>query len=113
MTAPVPHDQWSLPHGWDRLLEHRSRLGICVMLARGSRITFRRLRDLLDETNGGLGAHLKRLDDAGYVTATKRFVDRKPVTWYALTSRGRRALQDHLGAMDNIVHDSGQADRRG
>ncbi len=87
----------------DRLLEHRVRLAIAVLLSRWDRLSFSRLRELTGETDGSLGAHLRRMEDAEYVTADKEFVDRKPVTWYALTRAGRDALAAHLGALEDLI----------
>lgn len=87
----------------DRLLEHRIRLALCVLLARGEHITFGRFKELLDETDGSLGANLQRLEEAGYIRPRKAFTDRKPVTWYALTAKGRRALARHLEAFDALT----------
>src|SRR6185369_7346910 len=83
----------------DKLLEHRSRLGACVLLARAQAMTFSTLRELLQETDGNLGAHLRKLEDAGYVAVDKRFEERKPVSWYTLAAKGSKALRAHLAAM--------------
>src|SRR6476661_11044691 len=90
------------PNGLDRLdalLQHRSRLGAMVLLSGADAISFSRLRTLLDETDGNLGAQLRKLEDAGYVSVNKAFIDRKPTSWYALTPQGLRALKGHLKAM--------------
>ena len=58
---------------------------------------------MLGETDGNLGAQLRKLEEAGYVEVTKAFADRKPVSWYALTDAGRRALKAHLAAMEALV----------
>jgi DNA-binding MarR family transcriptional regulator len=92
----------------DRLLEHRTRLGICVLLARNDSMTFRLLRDLLEETDGNLGANLGRLEEAGYVRASKEYEDRKPVTWYVLTVEGGRALRTHLDALGRLARHAGE-----
>lgn len=89
--------------GLDRLLEHRVRLGVCVLLSRHDKITFSRFKDLLEETDGSLGAHLRRLEDAGYVAVRKEFLGRRPVTWYSLTSAGRRALGSHLEVLQRLI----------
>lgn len=89
--------------GLDRLLEHRVRLGIGVLLSRADALSFTRLRELLGETDGNLGANLRRLEDAGYVAVRKEFVDRKPVSWYALTPAGRGALAEHVRALERIA----------
>jgi DNA-binding MarR family transcriptional regulator len=90
----------------DKLLEHRSRLGSCVLLSRLKRLSFRRLRELLQETDGNLGAHLRKLEDAGYVEVSKEFVERKPVSWYRLSPEGRKALKKHLDALSRLIGDA-------
>jgi len=89
---------------WDDLLQHRARIGAAVLLARHDRLSFRRLKVLLDETDGNLGAQMRKLEDAGYVTARKEFLARRPVTWYRLTPRGKRALSQHLANMERLIN---------
>lgn len=79
------------------------RLAITVLLSRWDRLSFSRLRELTGETDGSLGAHMRRLEEAGYVSADKEFRDRKPVTWYALAPAGRRALGAHLRALEDLI----------
>jgi hypothetical protein len=88
--------------GLNPLLQHRSRLGAMVLLS-GSDLTFSRLKDLLDETDGNLGAQLRKLEEAGYLLVNKKFVDRKPVSWYSLSSAGSNAIKAHLKAMEGII----------
>jgi DNA-binding MarR family transcriptional regulator len=88
--------------GLDPLLQHKSRLGAMVLLS-GADLSFTRLKSLLDETDGNLGAQLRKLEEAGYVSVKKEFVDRKPVSWYSLTTPGSRALKSHLKAMEDII----------
>jgi len=101
-----PTDPALLPGGltgFDRLLEHRSRLAICVLLTREKSINFARLKYLLEESDGNLGAHLRRLEAAGYIAVTKSFIDRKPESRYALTAEGRRRLAAHLDALNVLI----------
>jgi len=90
----------------DELLQHRTRLGACVLLADSDALSFTRLRELLDESDGNLGAHLRRLEEAQYVEVRKEFVGRKPVTWYSLAPAGRSALKAHLAALDALIRAS-------
>jgi DNA-binding transcriptional ArsR family regulator len=87
----------------DKLLEHRVRLAIAVLLARRDALSFSRLKELLGETDGSLGAHLRRLEEAGYVDCEKEFVARKPVTWYRLAPAGRRALARHVEGLERLL----------
>ena len=94
--------------GLDKLLEHRSRLGACVLLSHAEAISFSSLRELLGETDGNLGVHLRKLEDASYVAVSKKFEDRKPVTWYILAAKGQHALKAHLeGAIRSIPRELG------
>lgn len=87
----------------DTLLDHRVRLAICVLLSRYDRLSFARLKELTAETDGSLGAHLRRLEEAEYLRVKKEFVGRKPTSWYALSSKGLAALAVHLGALTDLL----------
>jgi len=87
----------------DALLQHRARLGTMVLLSTNAGINFSTLRALLNETDGNLGAQLRKLEEAEYIAVKKEFQDRKPVSWYSLTTIGRRALKAHLAALETVV----------
>lgn len=87
----------------DPLLQNRTRLGACVLLADAESLSFSRLKELLEETDGNLGASLRKLEDAGYVSVRKEFVERKPVSWYALTKPGSAAVKGHLKALEALI----------
>ncbi len=89
--------------GLNKLLGHRTRLGICVLLARNDQLSFRRLKELLEETDGNLGAQLRKLEDENLISVRKEFNDRKPVSWYAITENGRTTLDAHLEAMQQLM----------
>ena len=92
----------------DRVLEHRVRLAVCVLLTRYDRLSFSRLKALTDETDGNLGANLKKLEEEGLVAVTKEFVDRKPVSWYRITPKGRKTLNAHLDGLGRIIAQAGK-----
>ena len=74
-----------------------------ITLEPESEVDFSYLRDLLDVTDGNLGAHLRRLEEAGYITVNKTFVDRKPRTFVTASPEGRRVFQDHVAALQVIL----------
>ena len=96
----------------DRLLEHRVRLAIAVLLSRYEKLSFSRLKELTDETDGNLGANLRKLEDAGYVLVAKEFVDRRPVSWYSTTRAGRRALKTQLDVLGQSIAQAGKPGRK-
>lgn len=95
----------------DRLLEHRVRLAIAVLLIRYDRLSFARLKELTEETDGNLGANLRKLEDESYITVRKEFVERKPVSWYSITPKGRKATKAHLDALSQVIAKAGTRPR--
>ncbi len=89
------------------LLEHRVRLAICVLLSRHDAMSFSRLKQVLEEKDGSLGTHLRKLEDAGYLAIQKSFRNRRPVTWYQLTDSGRAHLQEHIAKLTRLIGRSG------
>ena len=85
------------------LLEHRVRLAICVLLSKYAAMSFTRLKQVLDETDGSLGAHLRKLENSGYLDVEKAYRDRRPVTWYRLSTRGRTSLKRHLAVLKRLI----------
>lgn len=87
----------------DRVLHEKCRLAIVSMLATAELWTFVELRRTLDIKAGNLSVHLRALRNAGYVTITKRFVDRRPQTTCGLSQLGKAAFQVYLEHLEAIV----------
>ncbi len=78
-------------------------MAVLVTLGKGDELDFTKLRELLDVTDGNLGAHLRKLEEANYIQVTKSFVDRKPRTYVSATEAGRAAFQNHVAALQEII----------
>ena len=87
----------------DELLQSRVRLAIVAYLASTREAEFSVLRATIKTTDGNASAHLRKLEDAGYVSMQKRFVARKPQTRYALTERGRKALLAYVAHLEKLL----------
>ena len=66
-------------------------------------IAFPRLQELLDMTAGNLSTHLRKLEDAEYVSQEKAFRGRTPVTFVATTKSGRRAFEDYMEQLKTLL----------
>lgn len=78
-------------------------MAVLVTLGKEEEVDFSHLRSLLDVTDGNLGAHLRKLEEAGYITVNKIFVERKPRTFVSATADGRRVFQEHVAALEAII----------
>ena len=66
-------------------------------------LEFVRLKAIVGATEGNLGAHITTLEDAGYVAVEKDFVAKRPRTRVALTQKGRRAFEDYVAYLRDIL----------
>lgn len=87
----------------DDVIHSRIRLAAMSILAGVESAEFTYLRDRTGATDGNLGAHMRKLEGAGYVVADKGFEGRKPVTRYALTPRGREAFRRYVDRLEAMV----------
>jgi DNA-binding HxlR family transcriptional regulator len=87
----------------DRVIHERVRLAIVSALAGARSLSFNELKTLLDITDGNLSVHARRLEDAGFITCEKTFVDRMPRTEYQITAAGRKALDEYLDHMESLI----------
>jgi DNA-binding MarR family transcriptional regulator len=96
----------SAPGELDPVIHAQARLRVMTTLAAlgaRDRITFPRLQQLLDMTAGNLSTHLRKLEDAGYVGVEKTHAGRTPVTYVQLTRTGRRAFEDYLTTLRELL----------
>jgi len=90
----------------NELIHQSARLRIMSALAaleNDAQVDFTYLKKLLDLTDGNLGTHLLKLEEAGYLTQEKTFVDRKPRTYIRITPAGREAFGRHVAALKELL----------
>jgi DNA-binding MarR family transcriptional regulator len=87
----------------DEVIHGRLRLGVMAYLADAEVADFTELKNALEATQGNLSIHLRKLQDAGYVTIEKSFLNLKPLTQVRLTEAGRQAFADYLEALSKLV----------
>jgi len=91
----------------DDVIHGRMRLGIMAYLADAEVADFNELKRVLEATQGNLSVHLRKLEDAGYITIDKSFLGRKPLTRARLTEAGRKAFAEYLEALADLVGKAG------
>jgi DNA-binding HxlR family transcriptional regulator len=87
----------------DEVIHGRLRLGIMAYLVGAGTGDFVTLKQHLKSSDGNLSIHLRKLEEAGYVTIKKSFVDRKPRTEIAVTSLGRKAFVNYLDSISSLM----------
>jgi len=87
----------------DRVIHEKGRLAIMSLLAASPELSFTEMRTTLKMTDGNLMAHMRTLQEAGYVAVTKVFDAGRPLTTYTLTTKGKRAFSEYIDLLENIV----------
>ncbi|MBJ7597153.1 MAG: MarR family transcriptional regulator [Candidatus Nephthysia bennettiae] len=90
----------------DPLIHVPARLRIVATLAAlddGDALTFTRLQDMIGLTPGNLITHLRKLEEAGYVSSEKTGIGVWSRTTVTLTNRGRAALVAYTEALRSLL----------
>ena len=90
----------------DEIIHQSTRLKIMSALSAAGntgKLEFVELKSLLGTTDGNLGTHLTTLEKAGYVSIDKDFVGKKPRTRATITRRGRRAFEQHVDYLRDVI----------
>jgi DNA-binding transcriptional ArsR family regulator len=91
----------------DPLIHVPARLRIVATLAAlpvGDELSFTRLQDMIGLTPGNLITHLRKLEDAGYLTSEKTGSGPASRTSVALTLQGRAALDAYTEALRGLLN---------
>jgi DNA-binding MarR family transcriptional regulator len=90
----------------DPLIHVPTRLKIVATLAAlpdGDALSFTRLQDMIGLTPGNLIIHLRKLEEADYITSEKTGNGAASKTTVALTSQGRAALRAYTEALRDLL----------
>ncbi len=90
--------------GLNKNFENRIRLGVMSVLLVNDWVDFSTLKETLDLTDGNLASHIKALEKENYIEVKKQFLGNKPNTSYRATLEGRKAFEEHLKALENIIN---------
>jgi len=90
----------------DPVIHAPARLRIVATLAAladGDTLSFTRMQAILDLTPGNLITHLRKLEDAGYVTSETTGNGRASLTSITLTRQGRAALDTYTDTLRDLL----------
>jgi DNA-binding transcriptional ArsR family regulator len=91
----------------DPLIHVPARLQIMATLSAlpdGDALSFTRLQEMIGLTSGNLITHLRKLEDAGYLTSEKTGNGPASRTSVALTSGGRGALDAYTVTLRGLLN---------
>ncbi|MGF6823496.1 transcriptional regulator [Microbacterium sp. M] len=87
----------------DPAIHAPARLQLCGILAQVDDAEFSFARERLGVSDSVLSKHAKALEDAGYLTITKRSLGGRQRTWLALSTAGRTAFRAHVAELQRLA----------
>ena len=96
-------DQLQMIADLDRTIHAPARLMILAYLSVVDSADFTFLLNQTGLTRGNLSSHLQKLEEAGYITVEKEFIDRIPRTLIRLAPEGREAIIKYRESMRQVV----------
>ncbi len=87
----------------DDIIHSRIRLAIISVLISVEEAEFNFLKEKVNTTDGNLSVHIRKLEEAEYVSVRKEFVDRKPKTVYSLSSKGKKAFEAYVERLEKMI----------
>lgn len=87
----------------DEVIHGRVRLGVMAYLMAEDTAEFTALKVALDINEGTLSVHLRKLEEANYISIEKTYRGRRPLTRIHLTSPGRAAFRTYLDTIGALA----------
>jgi Predicted transcriptional regulator len=91
---------------YDKGFENVVRLRVMSILMVNEQYDFNSFKEILEVTDGNLASHLRYLENQDYVAVEKTFVGRKPQTNYSATASGKKAFQEHLNFLEQLIKEN-------
>lgn len=92
------------PKNLNDLIHAKVRLGIMSLLMAYGECEFTFLKKTLDITDGNLGSHLQKLEEANYIEIEKTFVKKKPKTIITISDIGTHAYKEYIKSLESILN---------
>jgi len=90
-------------HQIDTTVHGPIRLGILCALKINNEMDFTSLKKKLNASDGALGTHLQKLEDASLISTKKEFIGKRPRSSYKITKTGAASLTMYLDNMQKII----------
>jgi DNA-binding MarR family transcriptional regulator len=88
---------------FDEIIHPSTRLSIVALLAAVDWVDFAFVRDRLGLSDSALSKQFATLEDVGYITIERPVTERRRRVRVRLTPTGRKAFQEHVAALREIV----------
>lgn len=85
-----------------KIFDSTIRIQILASLSTSS-LTYNQLKKICQCADGAMTNHTSKLEQAGYITVTKEFVNRRPQTTYTITELGIKEFMEFVEAINRTI----------
>ncbi len=89
----------------NQIIHAPARLRILALLYVVTNLDYVFLKNQTDLSWGNLATHLKKLENAEYISIQKGYQGKKPQSKIQLTAQGRKAFQDYKKSLQQVLDD--------
>lgn len=87
----------------DEVLTGRLRLAVMAFLMGAETSDFAELTRITKASKGNLGAHIRLLEEAGYIVVSRTGTGRGSHTAVEISPRGRKAFEAHISHLQSLI----------
>ena len=87
----------------DPLLHSQLRLAITSLLISVESAEFTFIKEKTGATSGNLSVQLDKLEKAGYITISKSFRDKRPLTTCKISNKGIKAFEAYVETLKSYI----------
>lgn len=88
----------------DPLLHSQLRLAIISMLISSEKIDFTHIKDETKAAAGNISIQIKKLQEAGYISVEKTYMNNYPKTLLSITAKGIKAFESYVAELKKYIH---------
>ena len=88
----------------DPILHSQLRLAVMSLLMSVKEAEFTFIKEKTNSTAGNLSVQVQKLKDAGYIDVNKQFKDNYPQTTCKVTSKGIKAFEQYVKALQEYLN---------
>ena len=88
---------------FDNIFFEKTRLSMMTVLYKEELVSFNRLKNIINGSDGAIYTHLQKLQDAGYVDQKKEIIGSKVQSFFFLTKDGKKLFRKYLKFMEEMI----------
>ncbi|MGZ2370470.1 winged helix-turn-helix domain-containing protein [Ancylomarina sp. YFZ004] len=88
----------------DPLLHSQLRLTIISMLVASEKVDFTHIKEETKAAAGNISIQIKKLQEAGYISVEKTFMNNYPKTMLTITAKGVKAFESYVNNLKKYLN---------